>query len=136
MPSWCPNPGVDVRHGLLWHSRPAHWPPAIRQRGHTLPYRRTCEAGRTTAGVRPPLGLFPEASYETFETTIEPGECVLFLSDGMTESAQPGGRNVRRRALGDALINHRSGQALLDHLLHELAEFVGPGWSRKTMSRC
>lgn len=99
--------------------------------GHTLPYRRTCERVDYLRATGLPLGLFSEASYETFETVIEPGECVLFLSDGMTEAHNPAGAMFGEGPLSDALINHRSGQALLDHLLHELAEFVGPDWEQE-----
>lgn len=99
--------------------------------GHTLPYRRTCERVDYLRATGLPLGLFSEASYETFETVIEPGECVLFLSDGMTEAHNPAGAMFGEGPLSDALINHRSGQALLDHLLHELAEFVGPNWEQE-----
>lgn len=99
--------------------------------GHTLPYRRTCERVNHLRATGLPLGLFAEASYETFETTIEPGECVLFLSDGMTEAHNPAGAMFGEGPLGDALIGQSSGQALLDHLLHELAEFVGPGWEQE-----
>lgn len=99
--------------------------------GHTLPYRRTCEHVDYLRATGLPLGLFAEASYETFETTIEPGECVLFLSDGMTEAHNPAGAMFGEGPLGDALIGQPSGQALLDHLLHELAEFVGPNWEQE-----
>jgi len=99
--------------------------------GHTLPYRRTCEQVDHLRATGMPLGLFPEMTYDTFETTIEPGECLLFLSDGLTEAHNPAGAMFGEGPLGDALIGYREGQALLDHLLDELAAFTGPGWEQE-----
>jgi len=99
--------------------------------GHTLPYRRTCEQVDYLRATGIPLGMFPDATYETLETTIEPGECLLFLSDGLTEAHNPAGAMFGEGPLSDALLGQRSGQALLDHLLHELADFTGPGWEQE-----
>jgi serine phosphatase RsbU (regulator of sigma subunit) len=99
--------------------------------GHTLPYRRTCEQVNRLHATGFPLGLFPEVEYDTFETTIQPGECLLFLSDGMTEAHNPSGKMFGDGLLGDALLNYHHGQELLDHLLAELAEFTGPDWEQE-----
>ncbi|MBP2303515.1 PP2C family protein-serine/threonine phosphatase [Azospirillum picis] len=65
---------------------------------------RFCQAGHPNPVVLPlrgrpvavgnggfPVGLFPDADYETVEVRLEPGDRMFFYSDGVTECAAPDG---------------------------------------------
>ncbi|CAO3360798.1 PP2C family protein-serine/threonine phosphatase [Azospirillum palustre] len=65
---------------------------------------RFCQAGHPSpvvlpSGGRPrtvgdggfPVGLFPDAAYETVEVRLEPGDRMVFYSDGVTECTSPDG---------------------------------------------
>lgn len=99
--------------------------------GHTLPYRRTRDRVEHVWATGLPLGMLPDASYETFKTTIELDECLLFLSDGLTEAHAPSGAMFGEARLEQALRVPLSGQRLIDHLLADLAAFTGPGWEQE-----
>jgi sigma-B regulation protein RsbU (phosphoserine phosphatase) len=56
---------------------------------------------------------------------LDPGTSLLFYTDGLTEAHGPGGMFGPRRLLDAAGRGARSGSALLDDLLAELASFTG-----------
>jgi anti-sigma regulatory factor (Ser/Thr protein kinase) len=73
-----------------------------------------------------PLGLLPGMEYEEKEATLAPGEIVLLHSDGLAEA-----HNGQREMFGfprvAALTGEASdGEVLIDRLLKELQDFVGP----------
>jgi serine phosphatase RsbU (regulator of sigma subunit) len=61
--------------------------------GHVPPYRvaRDGTVSRLREGG-PATGLLPEASYEVGELTLEPGELVAMVTDGVTEAMAPDDR--------------------------------------------
>jgi serine phosphatase RsbU (regulator of sigma subunit) len=61
--------------------------------GHTLPYCRRHDEGRTDELVARgmPLGLMPGMSYEEKETALLPGDGALFCTDGLVEAHNPQG---------------------------------------------
>lgn len=88
--------------------------------GHLPPLRRRSdgtveEIGAAAAGI--PLGVF-ERPYEEVVTRIEPGETIVFFSDGVTEAREPSGemfgldrlRTALRQAQGGA---EAAGQTIL-----------------------
>ena len=102
--------------------------------GHNLPYRSHPEHGRVgeLRATGMPLGLMPGMSYEDQETTIAPGECIVFYSDGLVEAHNPQQEmfgNPRLRAL----LGNCAGEcpALIQHLLAELEAFTGRGWQQE-----
>ena len=73
-----------------------------------------------------PLGLLPEMEYEEKEATLAPGDTVLLHSDGLAEA-----HNTRREMFGFPRVASLTGEAsdgevLIDRLLKELQDFVGP----------
>ena len=94
--------------------------------GHNVPYVST-EAGVTELrATGMPLGLLPGMEYEEKEATLAPGEIVLLHSDGLAEAHNP-----EREMFGfprvAALTGEASdGEVLIDRLLKELQDFVGP----------
>ncbi len=94
--------------------------------GHNVPYVST-EGGVTELrATGMPLGLLPEMDYEEKEATLAPGDTVLLHSDGLAEA-----HNTSREMFGfprvAALTGEASdGEVLIDRLLKELQDFVGP----------
>jgi serine phosphatase RsbU (regulator of sigma subunit) len=73
-----------------------------------------------------PLGLLPGMSYEQKETTIAPGESVLFYSDGIVEAHNPLREMFGSMRLQTALMKQaQDGSGLIDGLLDELFFFTG-----------
>jgi serine phosphatase RsbU (regulator of sigma subunit)/anti-sigma regulatory factor (Ser/Thr protein kinase) len=92
--------------------------------GHTLPYVLS-EAGvvelRAT-GL--PLGLFPVAEYEEFETVLDPGDVLLLQTDGLVEARNPDREMFGSPRLGRFLSQHARRPGLIEALLRELAAFT------------
>ena len=94
--------------------------------GHNVPYVST-EGGVTELrATGMPLGLLPEMEYEEKEATLAPGDTVLLHSDGLAEA-----HNTSREMFGFPRVAALTGEAtdgevLIDRLLKELQEFVGP----------
>jgi anti-sigma regulatory factor (Ser/Thr protein kinase) len=102
--------------------------------GHNLPYRSHPDNGPVSElrATGMPLGLMPGMTYEEKETTITPGECVVFYSDGLVEAHNP-----RREMFGNPrlqrLIDNCAGEcpAMIQRLLAELETFTGRGWQQE-----
>jgi serine phosphatase RsbU (regulator of sigma subunit)/anti-sigma regulatory factor (Ser/Thr protein kinase) len=94
--------------------------------GHNVPYVASENGVTELRATGMPLGLLPEMTYEEKETTLALGDTVLLHSDGLAEA-----HNSQREMFGfprvAALTGEASdGEVLIDRLLKELAEFVGP----------
>jgi serine phosphatase RsbU (regulator of sigma subunit)/anti-sigma regulatory factor (Ser/Thr protein kinase) len=94
--------------------------------GHNVPYVRTDGGVTELRATGMPLGLLPGMEYEEKEATLAPGEVVLLHSDGLAEA-----HNGEREMFGFPRVAALTGEAadgevLIDRLLKELQEFVGP----------
>jgi anti-sigma regulatory factor (Ser/Thr protein kinase) len=71
--------------------------------------------------------------YEEVETMLQPGDRVLFYSDGLVEAHDPAremfGFPRLRALLAGGLADE--GRSLIDALLAELSRFTGPGWEQE-----
>jgi serine phosphatase RsbU (regulator of sigma subunit)/anti-sigma regulatory factor (Ser/Thr protein kinase) len=100
--------------------------------GHDLPYRRGAGGVSELRATGMPLGLMPGMQYEEKETTIVPGDRVLFYSDGLVEA-----HNSRRAMfsfprLQELMGTYQSGDSsLIDYLLGQLAAFTGSDWEQE-----
>jgi serine phosphatase RsbU (regulator of sigma subunit) len=99
--------------------------------GHDLPYRRRRDGVDELRATGMPLGLLPGMRYDERETTLLPGETVVFYSDGLVEA-----HNAAREMFGFARLRelvaaHPGGTSLVGHLLHQLSQFTGPGWEQE-----
>ena len=99
--------------------------------GHDLPYRRTADGVVELRATGMPLGLMPGMEYEEKETTLAPGETVLFYSDGLVEAHGPSREMFSFPRLKELVAAHPGGAPLIDHLLAELAGFTGQGWEQE-----
>ena len=99
--------------------------------GHDLPYRRTADGVVELRATGMPLGLMPGMEYEEKETTLAPGESVLFYSDGLVEAHSPSREMFSFPRLKELVAAHPGGASLIDHLLAELAGFTGQAWEQE-----
>lgn len=78
-----------------------------------------------------PLGLLPGMEYEESQAQIEPGDLLLFYSDGLVEAHNAERQMYGGQRLVELLHNLRvscpSLQALPAALLNDLKRFTGPG---------
>src|SRR5690606_35602096 len=91
------------------------------QAGHPAPLRT--RGGVTTELHRPAgllLGVDPDSDYETANTAIEPGDLILFYTDGLIEYRGQRAGDGRRRVV--ATLNRLSAR----HNLHSLAGPLEP----------
>lgn len=100
--------------------------------GHDLPYHRSQKGYvRELRATGMPLGLFPEMNYEEKETTLAPGDGILFYSDGIVEA-----HNSTREMYGFPrlmkLVGEYNGDtSLRDVILEDLAVFTGLDWEQE-----
>jgi serine phosphatase RsbU (regulator of sigma subunit) len=100
--------------------------------GHNLPWCRREDAASELEARGMPLGLMPGMFYEEKETVLEPGEGVLFYTDGLIEAHNPQGEMFGTpRVRG--LLGERSedGRDLSATLMEELGRFTGEGWEQE-----
>jgi len=73
-----------------------------------------------------PIGLIEEASYEGFETWLQPGDKLFLMSDGMTEAADPQGDQLGQDGLTRLMAECRGlrGGAFLDALVSRLSDYT------------
>jgi serine phosphatase RsbU (regulator of sigma subunit) len=102
--------------------------------GHTLPCskRRNEDQVDELSARGMPLGLMPSMPYEEKETTLAPGDVVLFCSDGLVEAHNPQGEMFGSPRLR-GILSERSegGRGLSAALLEELERFTGEGWEQE-----
>jgi len=101
--------------------------------GHDLPYRRFSKGVEELRARGMPLGLMPGMRYEEKETTLEPGDNVVFYSDGLVEAHNPERAMFsfpHLRELMAASPTDGNG-AVIKFLLDELDRFTGPGWEQE-----
>jgi serine phosphatase RsbU (regulator of sigma subunit)/anti-sigma regulatory factor (Ser/Thr protein kinase) len=99
--------------------------------GHDLPYRRHKGGVSELRATGMPLGLMPGMSYEEKETLLEPGESILFYSDGIVEAHNPERDMFSFPRLMELVGKHADAETLIDFLLAELATFTGPDWEQE-----
>jgi serine phosphatase RsbU (regulator of sigma subunit) len=95
--------------------------------GHNLPFRLTNHSVLEMKAAGMPLGMMPDMEYDLHETVVEPGDYIIFFSDGLVEA-----HNEQREMFGSnrlkSLFEEYSGDdpTLIDHLMDELEAFTGP----------
>jgi serine phosphatase RsbU (regulator of sigma subunit) len=100
--------------------------------GHSLPVKRTHRGLVELRATGVPLGLIPDMDYEEMEAYIDPEDCLIFYSDGLTEA-----HNSEREMFGNERLftllsdSTEDSQALIDCLLAELKAFTGANWEQE-----
>ena len=100
--------------------------------GQDLPYLRgAAGAARELHMTGMPLGLMPGTRYEEGVTTVEPGESLLFYSDGVVEAHNAGRAMFGERRLIQVVEQQYTNGTLIDTLLSAMAEFTGADWEQE-----
>jgi len=74
----------------------------------------------------------PDMSYEDKESVLEPGESVLFYTDGLIEAHNTQGGMFGTPRLRSLLSEHpEGGTELSATLMEELENFTGEGWEQE-----
>ena len=82
------------------------------------------------AGI--PLGLFPDTEYDELTVDLQPGDVVLFASDGILESENSEEQEFgvkRLTALLQTISTQLSANAICDLILNATDEFSGGGFT-------
>src|SRR5215204_1030131 len=112
---------LDSRTGRLQYANAGHDPPYVRHAAGVSKLRAT--------GM--PLGLMPDMIYEQKEITLEPGESILFYSDGLAEAHSPHREMFGFPRIAKFVGAHSEGERMIDSLLAELERFTGEGWEQE-----
>lgn len=101
--------------------------------GQNLPQRKLNEHIAELDAVGLPLGLIAEMDYEEKEVVIEPGEIILFYSDGLVEAHNGQAEMFGEKRVSQLLSTYqnRNGHTLIDAALVELALFTGADWEQE-----
>ena len=88
-----------------------------------------CRAGQslTVRSEGFPLGLFPNVVYEEIEVATEPGDAIVFVSDGILDAENEQGEMYGEDRLSSVLCAHRDypAQQIADAILADVTEFQG-----------
>lgn len=107
---------IDVAESRLVYAGAGHWPPIL--------FRKTGEAMALRDGG-PPLGIFPGGEYEDIHVELQPGDHVVFYTDGLTEATNSEGLEFgERRLMEVGSRNLRlSAQQLLEKIVKEVTQY-------------
>ena len=101
--------------------------------GHDAPYKRGIDGVVELRARGMPLGLMPDMEYEEQEATLDPGDTVLFYSDGLVEAHNSQRDMFSFPRLRELMAGDHSSapDETVDFLLENLAEFTGPEWEQE-----
>ena len=90
-----------------------------------LLYRQGRVEALNISGI--PLGLLEVSSYESYPLTLEPGDAVVLLSDGITEAESSSRKQFGEHGLTDLVKKHGDGSAadLLSGIFEGVESFTG-----------
>ncbi len=93
-----------------------------------MPYPYLVRGGTVTRLCNPgvPLGLLEEVSYQQIPVRLEPGDTLLFASDGATEALSAGGEMYEENRFLRSILRHISEDtaSLVGSLFRDVAEFM------------
>ena len=112
---------LDFTDRTLRYTNAGHVPPMlVRQNGEVI---RLSDGGTV-------LGIFPDAAYEERQVTLEPGDRLVLLTDGITEAENAGGEEFGEDRLTRLLVENRRLPAdeLKRVILDAVASFAAHGF--------
>jgi serine phosphatase RsbU (regulator of sigma subunit) len=99
--------------------------------GHSLPYVARADGVTELRATGMPLGAMPGMTYEEHETSLAPGDSILFHSDGLIEAHDPAGEMFGAPRLQQLIQNSRGSEHLIDECLSALSAFAGSSWEQE-----
>lgn len=113
----------DAKTHTLSYSNAAHNPPLLWQAASRSIKRLD------TLGML--IGLDADTEYEDGKVQLQPGDTLIYYTDGFTDAAnQAGDRYDEENLMREfqwACQHYNSPQAILDHLFSQVEQFIGPG---------
>ena len=129
-PEMDPEGSVSCVYGVL---EPTSGRLLIANAGFSAPLLSHNGDGSTLRPPGTPLGVELEARYEQDELHIDPGEFILFCSDGLVNARNARGETFGATRLGSVLKGQaESAHALVETLLAEVNAFTGRGTAQKS----
>jgi len=109
---------VDARARRLVYANAGHNPPLVVRSAGSI--ERLTEGGTV-------LGVFPETAFDQGELMLEPGDRLLFYTDGITEARDAGGEEYGEERLTEAAVASRlqPAESMKDLLLADVNAFTG-----------
>ena len=110
----------DADHRTLKFARAGHPPPMVYQPGENRSFELDCEAVH-------PMGIYPYERVPVAETKLEPGDRLLFYTDGITERFDTAGKFYGEERLLKRLTESHSEnpQRILDQIIEDIERFAG-----------
>lgn len=112
---------LDTETGILSYSNAAHNPPLMWEAA-TQRIRRLDTFGML-------IGLDIDTHYEDGQVQLQPGDTLMYYTDGFTDAANPGGDRYDEErliaSLHQACQRYTSPQDILDHLFNDVQQFIG-----------
>ncbi len=107
----------DDRTGVLTYTNAGHLPPILLRDGNI----RAFDVNGTV------VGAFPFSQYEESQIKMEPGDLLLFYTDGVTEPENEYGEQFGQERLLDLLLRHQRGapEKILDAVAESVREWTG-----------
>jgi serine phosphatase RsbU (regulator of sigma subunit) len=110
---------LDPATGRLTYVNGGHEPPLFLHSGHPPSYLKA-------TGLA--VGAMPDAPYKTGAITLEPGDCLILYTDGVTDADDSEGRHFsKQRLVSLVLADGASAQSLVDSVVGALNAHVGKG---------
>ncbi|HEY0307702.1 MAG TPA: SpoIIE family protein phosphatase [Acidobacteriaceae bacterium] len=74
-----------------------------------------------------PLGMFENVEYEEFTLSTRPGDCIVFISDGITDALNPAGESFGDERLKSILsqADRTSAKSIVQSILKAVSDFQG-----------
>ena len=74
-----------------------------------------------------PLGIFEDVTYDERSFLLDPGDILVFYSDGIGDTQNPAGEFFGYERLGDLIVKKQTASAdqIADHILEEVHNFSG-----------
>jgi serine phosphatase RsbU (regulator of sigma subunit)/anti-sigma regulatory factor (Ser/Thr protein kinase) len=119
---------LEPATGKLRYANAGHDLPYVRGES---PYVRGESSVRELRATGMPLGLMSGMAYDEKEAMLAPGETLLLHSDGIAEAHDPQRKMFGFPRMREIVDQHSGGQALIDALLADLAQFTGPAWEQE-----
>jgi serine phosphatase RsbU (regulator of sigma subunit) len=109
---------LDVPRGEITFANAGHMPPVVRRR-----QEQVVDLFDKTSGL--PLGVLPDTTYDSETFPMNPGDSVLFFTDGLVEAMSPSREMYGMDRLGRVVKKGSSeAQAILDRTMHDMQSHV------------
>ncbi len=113
---------LDPQNGLATIASAGHWPPY-----HYVARTGTVKEVYPSTAIAPALGTFPTDVYPTHQIILEPGDLLVFYSDGILETPNADEEMYGEERFHEALHRHaaKTTQQIRDAILEEVERFRG-----------